>query len=167
MNDTLKILLHADPSVLTALLGVVVACGGVIAAVGYVVKQIGAARAKAIVASADADAKAKINASKADLADAETTGKFLTLAAKDREQIDSLVADVRAELKQCERERVESRFEIAGLRASNAKLEEKNAQLEGRVAELERSRGALFEELQQVRRSVDSGGAYPMPNKEG
>jgi len=157
MNETLQIILHSDPTVLAALVSLIGVLG---AAVGYVIKQLGDARAKAIVATADADAKVKVTSAEVEKTEAETTGRFVTLAEKDRQQIDALVSDVRVELKRCDEERRALKAEMI---EQAARYEAEIAKLRERVAVLERSRASLWDELQKVRRAIASGGAYPIP----
>lgn len=133
-------LLHADPIVLSAI-------AAVIMSIGYTIKKLGDARAFAIVAAAEAGKTIAAAEAKAKTADEENTGRFLTLATKDRDQIDSLMQDVRRELVRCESERKD----IADRMDSMQKVIDTQEQ---RIAELEAANHALFKELQSLHDSI-------------
>lgn len=119
-------------------------------------------------AKLEAVTAARIEAEERRLAE-ENTGRFLTASTKDRAQIDVLVEDVRREVRECHAERVTEREERARERAGwideLAARDRKIATLEKRIDEVESSRDAIYSELLEVRRSIDSGGAYASPPK--
>ena len=125
------------------------------------IREVSASMRSRADAKLEADTAARLDA-QARAKDAENTGRFLTATTNDRKQIDSLVSDVRAEVRKCHDERLAERAERL---AERELYERRIAELERRVEEIEASRDALFVELQLVRRSIDSGGAYA-PRRE-
>lgn len=152
MNDITQIILAAATAI-----------GLIAAAIGYVIRQTGTAKAKAIEAEGEANAKAIVTRAETEHVKAETTGRFLSLHEADQKKVDSMVADVRDEMKQCRADRIEQAATIAKLQATNTEQASMIEKLTERVAELERSRDSLRVELHEMRRAVDSGGAYPIP----
>jgi len=153
MNEALSLLLHSDPAMVLALAGLVGACSygakKIFDAIAVAIREWSAARAKATVATAEGEKSER-----------ETTGRFVTLATKDHEQLASFYAETRAALRKCDEDRAADRkqyeAEISELRARVEKLEREKS-------EIAASRAKLWEELQQWHRARDSGGAYDEP----
>lgn len=155
-----------------------------IGTIGIVLRQNGKARALAVTNNAAADVKIKeaeatrlsaeasMLIAKADVmrmeAEArktaeENTGRFLTMADGDRKQSVKFVEEMQKRMDALERANVALERELQELRDSLRDEKFARVQAEEERDNLERSRDAIWEELEKWHQSAKSDGAYPPP----